>query len=107
MNIKKVQNNELKQDRKARKLLDWISSCASQILYPPGSAVNISLNSFSINTQVEQIQAKGHCNVKDGAYYCYCAYFLRISRYSGFLLLMPTKTVIFLCGLKLSGESRS
>ena len=45
--------------------------------------------------------------LKDGAYYCYCAYVLRISRYSDFLSLMLTNTGIFLRGLKLSGESRS
>ena len=44
---------------------------------------------------------------KDGAYYCYCAYVLRISRYSDFLLLTLTYTGIFLRGLKLCGESRS
>ena len=44
--------------------------------------------------------------LKDGAYYCYCAYVLRISRYSSFLSVMLTNTGIFLCGLKLSGESR-
>ena len=36
--------------------------------------------------------------VKDGAYFCYCAYVLRISRYSGFLWVVPTNTGIFLCG---------
>ena len=45
--------------------------------------------------------------VKDGAYYCYCAYVLRISRYSDFLSPMLTNTGIFLRGLKLSGESLS
>ena len=45
--------------------------------------------------------------VKDGAYYCYCAYVLRISRYSDFLSPMLTNTGIFLRGLKLSAESRS
>ena len=44
---------------------------------------------------------------KDGAYYCYCAYVLRISRYSDFLSPMLTNTGIFLRRLKLSGESRS
>ena len=44
---------------------------------------------------------------KDGAYYCYCAYVLRISRYSDFLSPMLTNTEILLRGLKLSGESRS
>ena len=43
---------------------------------------------------------------KDGAYYCYCAYVLRISRYSSFLSVMLTNTGIFLRSLKLSGESR-
>ena len=45
--------------------------------------------------------------LKDGAYYCYCAYVLRISRYSDFLSPMLTNTEILLRGLKLSGESRS
>ena len=45
--------------------------------------------------------------LKDGAYYCYCAYVLHISRYSDFLSPMLTNTGIFLRGLKLSGESRS
>jgi len=45
--------------------------------------------------------------VKDGAYYCYCAYVLRISRYSDFLSPVLTNTGIFLRGLKLSGERRS
>ena len=44
---------------------------------------------------------------KDGAYYCYCAYVLHISRYWNFLSPMLTNTGIFLRGLKLSGESRS
>ena len=50
---------------------------------------------------------KGQCVIKDGAYYCYCAYVLRISRYSDFLSPMLTNTGIFLRSLKLSGESRS
>ena len=45
--------------------------------------------------------------LKDGAYYCYCAYVLRIFRYSDFLSPVLTNTGIFLRGLKLSGESRS
>ena len=31
-----------------------------------------------------------HAEIKDGAYFCYCAYVLRISRYSGFLWAVPT-----------------
>ena len=46
-------------------------------------------------------------HIKDGAYYCYCAYVLRISRYSCFLWVVPTNTGIFLRGLKLYGESRT
>ena len=38
--------------------------------------------------------------LKDGAYYCYCAYVLRISRYSDFLSPVPTNTGIFLRTLK-------
>ena len=49
----------------------------------------------------------GKADLKDGAYYCYCAYVLRISRYWDFLSVMLTNTGIFLRGLKLSGESRS
>ena len=49
----------------------------------------------------------GSCYIKDGAYYCYCTYVVRISRYSSFLSVMLTNIVIFLRGLKLSGESRS
>ena len=50
---------------------------------------------------------RGIEQLKDGAYYCYCAFVLRISRYSDFLSPMLTNTGIFLRGLKLSGESRS
>ena len=39
--------------------------------------------------------------------YCYCAYVLRVSRFSSFLLVILTNTVIFLHGLKLSAECRS
>ena len=45
--------------------------------------------------------------IKDGAYYCYCAYILRISRYSDFLSVKLTDAGIFLRGLKLTRESRS
>ena len=46
-------------------------------------------------------------SLKDGAYFCYCAYVLRISKYSGFLWVERTNTGIFLHGLELSGESRT
>ena len=45
-------------------------------------------------------------DIKGGAYYCYCAYVQRISRYSDFLLVILTNTGKFLRGLKLFGESR-
>ena len=45
--------------------------------------------------------------IKDGAYFCYCAYVLCISRYPVFLWVVPTNTGIFLRGLKLCGESRT
>ena len=45
--------------------------------------------------------------IKDGAYYCYCAYVLRMSRYSDILSPVLTHAGIFLRSLKLSGESRS
>ena len=43
---------------------------------------------------------------KDGAYYCYCAYALSISRYSDFISVVLTNAGIFLRGLNLSGEKR-
>ena len=46
-------------------------------------------------------------SIKDGAYYCYCAYVLRTSRYSGFPSVTLANTEIFLQGLKLSGETGS
>ena len=45
--------------------------------------------------------------VKDGAYYCYCAYVLRNVRYSDFLSAVLINTGIFLRGSKLWGESRT
>ena len=62
-----------------------------------------------LNTSASNAQSYGELFsvIKDGAYYCYCAYVLRISRYSDFLSLMLTNTGIFLRGLKLSEESRS
>ena len=44
---------------------------------------------------------------KDGAYYCHCAYVLRISRYSDFLPAVLINTGIVLRGSKLCGESRT
>ena len=46
-------------------------------------------------------------NIKDSAYFFYCACVLCISGYSGFLWVVPTNTEIFLCGLKLCRESRT
>ena len=44
---------------------------------------------------------------KDGAPFCYCAYVLCISGYSGLLRNLPTNTTILLRGLRLRGKSRS
>ena len=44
---------------------------------------------------------------EDGAYFCYCTYVLRISRYSAFLWVVPTNTWIFLRSLKLCAENRT
>ena len=43
----------------------------------------------------------------DSAYYCYCAYVLRISRYSYFQWVVLIITGTFLLGSKLCGESRT
>ena len=40
-------------------------------------------------------------------YYCYCAYAVRISRYSDFLSVVLTNAGMFLRGLNLCGESRT
>ena len=78
------------KERKERKKRGGKESPAVMLIKPVGKKVTGEKGTF-----------------KDGAYYCYCAYVLRISRYSDFLLPMLTNTGIFLCDLKLSGESRS
>jgi len=67
----------------------------------------ISWRVFSRESSRDLLWENKMRKLKDGAYYCYCAYVLRISRYSDFLSPMLTNTGIFLRGLKLSGESRS
>ena len=66
---------------------------------------------FAVHELASEADSIGYHGIyrlfKDGAYYCYCAYVLRISRYSDLLSPMLTNTGIFLRGLKLSGESRS
>ena len=57
--------------------------------------------------EIERVNILVRSGVKDGAYYCYCAYVLCISRYSGFLWVVPTNAGIFLHALKLCGESRT
>ena len=61
------------------------------------------------NTLTVTKNKKGNMNslIKEGAYFCYCAYVLQISRYSCFLRGVPTNTGIFLHGLKLCGETRT
>ena len=65
-----------------------------------GNKMVVTLHAVFVSKKLEK-------DLKDGAYYCYCAYVLRISRYWDFLSPMLTNTGIFLRGLKLSGESRS
>ena len=48
-----------------------------------------------------------HLSFKDSASFCYCAYVLRISGYSGCWRNLPTNPTIFLRGLRLCGKSRS
>ena len=57
--------------------------------------------------QSRNVQYQYYYIFKDGAYFCYCAYVLRISRYLGFLWVVPINTGIFLCGLNLCRESRT
>ena len=65
----------------------------------PISALLYGLLSISTSTYYPSV-AKLYFNLfKDGAYYCYCAYVLRISRYSDFLSVMLTNAGIFLRGL--------
>ena len=66
----------------------------------------VGLGDVDVET-IENVQGMFEKPIKDGDYYCYCAYVLRISRYSDFLSPVLTNTGIFLRGLKLSGESRS
>ena len=78
----------------------------SQISRASPSVTKVSSSGIFVNRGSAKTKLR-KSNLKDGAYYCYCAYVLRISRYSDFLSPMLTNTGIFLRGLKLSGESRS
>ena len=66
----------------------------------------VSVKTFSSRFATDS-ELSYDAGIKDGAYYCYCAYVLRIARYSGFLWVVPTNTRIFLRGLNLYGESRT
>ena len=81
-------------------LFSFLAVCVLGVV-PVSDICRLQTNS----TDKQYLSLRTH--FKDGAYYCYCAYVLRISRYSDFLSLMLTNTGIFLRGLKLSGESRS
>ena len=48
------------------------------------------------STEMAGVLLSLQSSLKDGAYYCYCAYVLRITRYSDFLSPMRTNTGIFL-----------
>ena len=90
-----------------RKLPDGVGHSTSshlEVCQMPSATLPDNLQ---LETIPEPANIVRHRCLKDGAYYCYCAYVLRISRYSDFLSPMLTNTGIFLRGLKLSGESRS
>ena len=55
---------------------------------------------------VKSLKGETFYTVKDGASFCCCAYVLRISRYSGFLWVVPTNTGIFLRRLILCGKAK-
>ena len=58
---------------------------------------------------LSDISKLGHLEepVKDGASFCYCAYVLCISGYSGFLRNLLTNTTIFSRSLRLFRKSSS
>ena len=85
------------------------ASCSAIIVVSDGTItllLSVVVSILLITRPLESVET-GLSHLKDGAYYCYSAYVLRISRYSSFLSVMLTNTWIFLRGLKLSGESRS
>ena len=72
----------------------------------------VLLGSARILRRVISLKSEVACcllmlGLKDGAYFCYCAYVLRILRHLGFLWVVRTNTGIFLRGFKLFGESRT
>ena len=71
----------------------------------PNPAILILSTSYLLVQQKFKVKFIDLGSLKDGVYYCYCAYVLRISRYSDFLLPMLANTGVFLRSLKLSGES--
>ena len=82
--------------------------CFSSLDNPAGNLNVRRIERVAFHSQLKVHEHIRHVQaiLKDGAYYCYCAYVLRISRYSDFLSPMLTNTGIFLRGLKLSGKSR-
>ena len=72
-----------------------------------GNLVAIRVASFSKETVVisPKYIARKHLRTVPTIVTAHTLYVLRISRYSGFLWVVPTNTGIFLCGLKLCRES--
>ena len=81
-------------------------TCHTRI-YRPFRNLRRELRRVSNLTSSHEFEIGHLSKFKDGAYDCYCAYVLRISRYSDFLSVKLTNTGIFLRGLKLTGGSRS
>ena len=68
---------------------------------------NLRIASDNQGLEPDQRMEKRGNQIKDGAYYCYCAYVLRISRYSDFQWVVLINTGIFLRASKLCGKSRT
>ena len=105
--------------------IQWISSCPADKMYFNNKLIHFIswiatypldkvMIIFSLKKQglvyrcyIQRTYIFSFRFLKDGAYYCYCAYVLRILRYSDFLWVVPANTGIFLRGLKLCRESRT
>ena len=80
--------------------LSQVSECFSTTVHSAGSAEDYQQGQQAMSLFTGAVIHGGQFNIsisslKDGAYYCYCAYVLRISRYSDFLSPMLTNTGIF------------
>ena len=75
-----------------------------RVFYPPGSVFPCTVNDLTVAYVKAWDMNRWHkpalaSVLKDGASFCYCAYVLRISGYSGFYWNLLTNTTTFLRGL--------